>query len=61
MTVCIECAGMYERVLKACPYCGAVPVVAARSKPAYVDGDLIELSPETLAEMRGEIALIDRP
>lgn len=30
-----------------------------RTKPEYVDGDLFELSPEVLAQMRGEIDRID--
>jgi hypothetical protein len=54
-----ECAGVYERVLSACPYCGTVPVPGGRSAPEQVDGDLLELDGAVLARMRGEIARID--
>lgn len=54
-----ECAGVYERVLSACPYCGHVHLPAGRSSPEQVDGDLLELDAATLATMRGEIARVD--
>ena len=53
------CAGVYERVLPACPYCGHAPVPADRSGPAQVDGDLFELDPEALRALFGDIARID--
>lgn len=53
------CMGVYERVLKACPYCGHVPPVAGRAGPEQVDGDLSELDPAVLARMRGEVARVD--
>lgn len=56
--VCIGCAGVYDRALRACPYCGTVWTPADRSAPEFVDGDLAELSPEVLARLRGEI---DKP
>ena len=56
---CVECTQPYERVLVACPYCGTTHVPAARNKPEYVDGDLYELSPDVLAEMRGELDKVD--
>jgi len=52
---CTECLSAYERVYAACPFCGFEPVPSARSTPAEVDGDLMELSPEALARIRGEI------
>lgn len=55
------CVYTYERFRKACPDCGHVPEVADRSAPEFVDGDLFELSPETLAALRGEVARIMRP
>lgn len=55
----VECMSVYERVLKACPYCGTIPEPASRGDPKYVDGDLYELSPTVLAAMRGEVARID--
>jgi superfamily II DNA or RNA helicase len=52
---CPECAGAYERIRKACPYCGHAPEPSGRSSPQEVDGDLYELTPEALAKLRGEI------
>lgn len=57
--ICPACAGAYERVRTACPYCGNVPEPVGRGAPEQVDGDLGELSPEVLARMRGEIAAVD--
>lgn len=56
----LPCLFTYERFRKACPNCGATPEVTNRSAPEYVDGDLFELSPETLAALRGEIDRIQR-
>lgn len=56
-----NCFSVYERYLTACPHCGHVPEPSARNAPAFVDGDLVELDPETLRLMRGEIARIDGP
>ena len=56
-----ECLRPYEAVLKECPYCKKVPVPQERGSPEQVDGDLCELSPEALAEMRGAIARVDGP
>ena len=54
-----ECGQPYERVLKRCPYCGNYPTPLARTSPEFVDGDLTELDPKTLAKLRGEISRID--
>lgn len=56
---CVECFMVYEAVYKRCPYCGHYMPPAARSGPEFVDGDLTELDPETLAALRGDIARID--
>jgi glutaredoxin len=58
---CTSCSGVYERIYSACPYCGAVPIIADRSGPEFVDGDLCELDEATLAAMRGDVAKIDAP
>ena len=58
---CIECAGVYERVLVTCPYCGAPFVPAERSRPDQVDGDLQELDADALAKLRGDVAKVDMP
>lgn len=56
---CPECLAAYERYLVRCPECGFYPAPADRSTPDKVDGDLIELDPEALAQIRGETARID--
>lgn len=56
---CLGCAGVYERTRVVCPYCGYKVVVAGRSSPDVVEGDLAELTPDVLARMRGEIATAD--
>lgn len=56
-----ECAQVYERYHPACPYCGHVPTPASRSAPEWVDGDLVELDPAVLADMRGEVTRVDMP
>lgn len=54
--VCTACAAVYERFLDACPDCGEpVPKPAQRSGPEFVDGDLYELDPDVLAQMRNEV------
>ena len=57
--VCTECTSLYEAIYDACPYCDEPYVPAGRSKPEQVDGNLFELSPEALREMRGEVDRID--
>jgi len=53
------CFAVYERIYKACPFCGFEPLITGRQGPEQVDGDLTEIDAETLAEMRGEIAKVD--
>lgn len=54
--VCTACAAVYERFLDACPDCGEpVPKPADRSGPMQIDGDLYELDPDVLAQMRNEV------
>lgn len=50
----------YDAFLPACPRCGAEkPLPRVRSSPEMVEGDLVELDPEVLRELRGEIERID--
>lgn len=56
---CVKCTQPYERTYRMCPYCGHYPVPAGRDKPEYVDGDLLELSPEVLMQMRLDIERVD--
>ena len=60
-TSCPECAAAYERINRACPYCGHAPEPALRTAPEFVDGDLVELDGATLARMRGDVARVDAP
>lgn len=61
--VCQSCSGAYDKVIYGftCPYCRFKNIPAIRSKPEQVDGDLAELTPETLAAMRGQIEAIQNP
>lgn len=59
VTTCTQCAAVYERVFPACPYCANAPEPAARTAPAFVDGDLSELDAATLAAMRGHVTAVD--
>lgn len=55
---CAACSGTYERYLKKCPYCGEPipePAATQRSNVEWVDGDLHELDPDVLAQMRNEV------
>jgi superfamily II DNA or RNA helicase len=56
---CNRCTAVYEAIYKCCPYCGHINAIQERSGPEHVDGDLMELSPEILEAMRGEVARID--
>ena len=55
VTTCVKCYAPYEAVLPKCPHCGHKPEPTDRSRPEHVEGDLVELDPDTLALMRGEI------
>jgi len=58
---CPNCTAVYERINILCPYCGFKPIPSQRSGPDFVDGDLTELDPATLAALRGEISALDTP
>lgn len=61
MRVCgnAECVAVFERIYKACPYCGFVTPPSGRSSPEQVDGDLTELDSETLEKLRCAIGRVD--
>jgi DNA repair protein RadD len=61
LKLCTGCFQPYEAIHLTCPYCGSVPAPRSRSSPEHVDGDLHELDPTTLAQLRGEIDRIDGP
>lgn len=58
---CPSCTQPYARYMVSCPYCGHSPAPDARGRPEFVDGDVYEMSPEMLAELRGAIAVVDTP
>lgn len=57
--VCAGCTGVYERALAACPYCGQQHKPIARTSPQHVDGDLTELDPQVLRNLRRQIETAD--
>lgn len=58
---CRDCLALFEATHDECPFCGYLNFPMIRSGPEQVDGDLIELLPDVLAQMRGEIAKVDKP
>lgn len=59
VTTCVACFEVYEAITPQCPHCGARPEPESRGRPEFVDGDLIELDPETLRMLRGQIETVD--
>jgi DNA repair protein RadD len=55
------CNQAYSKFLRQCPFCGNVPIPAARSSPDFVDGDLLELDKEALSRLTFEKRKIDMP
>lgn len=55
-----ECVSVYERYLNACPFCGTpIPPPAERNGPEQVEGDLYELDPAVLEQLRKSVAKVD--
>jgi len=50
-----ECMLAYSRTERSCPYCGNEPEKRSRASITEVDGDLIELDPETLKDFKKKI------
>ena len=61
LKTCILCLSVYTRFLRNCPYCGHYQPPMNRSAPEFVDGDLHELDPQVLAQLRGEADHIFAP
>lgn len=59
--ICVKCTAVFETYLKKCPMCGHAWAPENRGTIEQVEGDLLELTPEVLSKMRGEIARIDTP
>ena len=61
LRACPDCTRPYERFHAECPYCGYAPPARVRSTPEAVEGDIIELSPEVLAQLRQAVCDVDGP
>jgi hypothetical protein len=61
LRTCLQCFQPYEAILPDCPHCGGHHVPQGRTKPMEVDGDLLELDPAVMAQMRAKVAEIDAP
>lgn len=61
LRTCLECFQPYEAILPDCPHCGGHHVPQGRTKPLEVDGDLLELDPAVMAQMRAKVAEVDAP
>lgn len=57
---CSSCFSAYEAITNICPYCGYIEQPESRAGPEFVDGDLIEIDPNVLAEMRGEVDAVQK-
>lgn len=51
---CPDCTKPFKITASICPHCGFVISTTPRTAPEIVNGDLIALTPEVLAQMRGE-------
>lgn len=56
---CDMCLQPYEAIYPSCPHCGTIPVPKSRGTPEQVEGDLAELDPAKLAQLRAEVSRID--
>ena len=52
---CLHCYFVYLRELSLCPYCGYKPEPQNRNTIETVEGDLLEISPTILEQMRNKI------
>lgn len=58
---CPECMGVYQIGPTRCPYCGHVAIATGgRGELVVVDAELRELTPEELAQLRGEADKLTR-
>lgn len=55
LKLCPECTSPREAYLRQCPYCGHISTPNGRSTVQQVDGDLWELDPNVLEQMRGKV------
>lgn len=55
------CAATYEAIHPACPFCGEAPKKTERKTPEQVEGDLIELDPKSLRQIKIEVERVTEP
>ena len=56
---CLQCYSVFPRTNRTCPHCGFYTPPTRRDAPEHVDGDLLELDPDVLARLRGEIDAVN--
>jgi DNA repair protein RadD len=56
---CVECFMAYPGTATECPFCGHKPEPEGRDRPEQVEGDLVELTPAMLAELRAAVSDLD--
>ncbi|BEU28782.1 MAG: Putative helicase [Edwardsiella phage MSW-3] len=64
LRICHGCSQPFERFLVTCPYCGEpipTPGATERRGPEQVDGDLMEIDPTTLEQMRAAFDKVNMP
>lgn len=59
LRTCLECMQPFERFRTQCPYCKTIPTPQGRSSPEQVDGDMHELDPAALAQLRAQVDKVD--
>lgn len=53
------CGQPYERFRPCCKHCGWVPEPVDRARPEHVDGEMMMVDPELIAEMLRDVSAID--
>lgn len=56
---CVECSRPYLAALVVCPYCATPWEAMARNQPKTVEGDLVQLDADVLAELYGAVGKVD--
>ena len=59
LRACPGCSQPFERIHRACPWCGFYPEPEGRARPEQVDGDLLELDAAALARLRRAVDDVD--
>ena len=63
ITTCktVGCFAPYDSRLSRCPYCNSVKIISPKTSIKEIKGDLTELHPDIIDQMRREIDKIDNP